>query len=144
MTTTFLLFLHIILAIVFLGPLFLGHYAMPIALRRGRDGLTLARFFHVLEARVAPATLLIAVVGVLLVEDVGFSYTDTWIWLALVLVVLATAIGGGLIAPTEKRAIATIEGGGDAHSLASRIRLLGLANVAILVVIVWLMIDKPA
>lgn len=142
--TKFLLFLHILLAIAFLGPLFLGHMAMPLALRRGREGLTLARFFHVLEARVAPATLLIAVIGVLLVEDVGFSYADTWIWLAILLVVVATAIGGGLIATTEKRAIMTIEDGGDAHPLATRIQLLGLVNVAILVTILWLMIDKPA
>jgi uncharacterized membrane protein len=142
--TTFLLFLHILLAIVFLGPLFLSHLAMPVALRQGRDGLAFARFFHTLEARIAPATLLIAVVGVLLVEDVGFDYSDTWIWLALVLVAVATAIGGGLIGPTEKRAIATIEQGGDARPLATRIQLLGIVNVVILIVIVWLMIDKPA
>jgi uncharacterized membrane protein len=139
----FLLFMHILLAIVLLGPLFLSHFLMPPILRRGHSALPVARFFHTLEGRVAPATLLILVFGVLLVEDVGFSYADTWIWLAIVLLLVATAIGGGLIGPTEKRAIDTIETGGDASHLILRIQLLGLVNVVNLLVILWLMVDKP-
>ncbi|MGQ0804375.1 MAG: DUF2269 family protein [Actinomycetota bacterium] len=139
----FLLYVHVLLAIVLLGPLFLGHFAMPPILRRGRDALPLARFFHTLEGRVAPATLLILVFGVLLVEDVGFSYADTWIWLAIVLVLVATALGGGLIGPAENRAIETIESGSDASGLILRIQVLGLVNVVNLAVILWLMIEKP-
>lgn len=139
----FLLFMHILLAIVLLGPLFLGHFVMPPILRRGPNALPLARFFHTMESRVAPATLLILVFGVLLVEDVGFSYADTWVWLAIVLVLGATAIGGGLIGPTEKRAIDTIEMGNDASQLILRIQILGLVNVVTLAVVLWLMIDKP-
>lgn len=140
---TFLLFTHILLAIVLLGPLFLGHFVMPPILRRGQSALPLARFFHTMESRVAPATLLILVFGILLVEDVGFSYTDTWIWLAIVLVLVATAIGGGLIGPTEKRAIHSIETGNDASPLILRIQVLGLVNVVNLAVVLWLMVEKP-
>ncbi|MGH7357601.1 MAG: DUF2269 family protein [Candidatus Rokuibacteriota bacterium] len=141
--TEFLLFLHILLAILLLGPLFLGHFVMPFALRRGRDLLPLARFLHVLESRVGPATLLIAVVGILLVEDIGFGYGDLWIWLSIVLVLVATVVGGALIGPTEKAAIAAVESGASPSALIVRVQLLGLVNVAILIAILWMMIDKP-
>ena len=142
-STTLLLFVHILLAIVLLGPLLLGHLTMPPVLRRGREGLTLARYLHAVESRLAPATLLIALVGILLVEDLGLSYRDTWIWLAIVLVLVATAVGAGLIGPTERKAIEMIEAGEDASALVRRIRVLGLVNVALLVAILWLMVDKP-
>jgi uncharacterized membrane protein len=128
---------------VLLGPLFLGHFAMPPILRRGRSALPLARFFHALEGRVASATRLILVVGFLLVEEVGFSYGDSWIWLAIVLVLVATAIGGAMIGPPEQRAIDAIEAGDDASRLILRIQTLGLVNVVNLGVILWLMIEKP-
>lgn len=139
----FLLFTHILLAIVLLGAAVPRPFRDAPILRRGQSALPLARFFHTKESRVAPATLLIVVFGILLVEDVGFSYTDTWVWLAIVLVLVATVIGGALIGPTEKRAIDTIETGNDASPLILRIQTLGLVNVVNLVVVLWLMIDKP-
>lgn len=141
--TDVLLFSHILAGIVLLGPLMMAHVVVPAALRRGSDGLPVARFFHAMEARVAPATLVILLLGVLLVEDLDFGYGDVWIWLAIVLVVVATALGAAGIGPAEGRAISAIESGGDARSAIVTVQVLGLCNIVVLAAIVWLMVAKP-
>lgn len=141
--TDLLVFLHILAAIVLLGPLVLTHVVMPPLLRRGRATLSIARFFHTLESRVAPATLLILLLGILLVERLDLTYRDNWIWISIVLVLLATVIGAAGIGPAEARAIDAIENGQDARVPILRVQLLGLVNLVSLGVILWLMVDKP-
>lgn len=141
--TDVLLFLHILAAIVLLGPLMLAHVVVPVILRRGREGVGLARFFHTMESRLAPATLLILLLGIALVEDLDLDYGAIWIWLAITLVIVATVIGAAGVGPAEQRAIDAIEGGNDASPWITRVQVLGLVNIVVLSVIVWLMVDKP-
>lgn len=143
-----LLFLHILAAILLLGPLMLSHIVMPTLLRKGRETVGVAKFFNLMASKLAPATLLILLLGVGLVEklrsdDFDIGYGQTWIWLAIALLFAALINGAALIGPTEGKAIAAIEAGQPADKLITRVQILGLVNLGVMMVILWLMVDKP-
>lgn len=93
-----------------------------------------------------PAYVVVLLTGLGMVFSGVFSFGDLWLQVALVLYVLVVLIGIFLYSPTIKRQVAEAEKDpkSDAYrAVASRSNLLGLAVVAIVLVIVFLMVAKP-
>jgi uncharacterized membrane protein len=139
-----LLTLHILFAIVTIGWLAMQALLMPGAIRRGeaawvRVGAKAAEKF-------GPAAIVVFLLGLALVLRVKDDYAEfkhTWVSTSMLLFVVAIVNGAVFIGGAERRAAAKLAAGTPAPEEASRIRLLGLLNLAILTTIVWLMITKP-
>jgi uncharacterized membrane protein len=106
------------------------------------------RTVKLLDERFAnPAYGVLFVLGLLMVFIGAPDIADLWIWLAIVLFLLATVLGFAVYAPLLRRQIAAVEAGGSSSSeyqaLAGRAASLGAALGGIVIVIVGLMVLKP-
>jgi uncharacterized membrane protein len=160
-----LLLLHILVAIVGFGTVFLnGIYGAQAKSRQGSEGLAIAQANY-LVARVAEYFIYaVFVTGVLLVlisED-AWEWGDTWVWLSMVLYLAGIGISHGVLMPNVKGMIGLMEqlahmgpppagsaAGGpppQVLELEERGKRVGLASTAlhvILVIILYLMVFKP-
>ena len=151
-TYDWLLFLHVLGAFLVLGGAVLAGVFNFAALRRERPSeiAMLFKFARVGVASIGIGMVLTLVLG--LVHHVGYGWGQTWIVLALVLWVLANAlggIGGGREKKTRELAerLAT-EGDAPSAELTARLRdPVGLAlswgSGIVIIVILALMIWKP-
>jgi uncharacterized membrane protein len=76
-----------------------------------------------------------------------FSFRSSWLELALALYILVAIVGIVVYAPTLRRQIALAEAdpsSAEYAAVARRSNILGIATIAIVVVIVALMVFKPA
>ena len=139
---------HILAALVAVG----FNFSYAILIRRASAepqhlGHVL-RTVKLLDERFAnPAYGVLFVLGLLMVF-IGFpDISDLWIWLAIVLFLLATVLGFAIYSPLLRRQIAAVEGPGPESpeylALAGRAAGLGAALGGIVVVIVLLMVLKP-
>ena len=158
-----LLLLHIVTVIVGLGAVTLnGLYGNQAKLRRGAEGLAIAEATDFVTHVAEYVIYLIPVFGVLLVmaSDKVWSFSQAWIWLSVVVYVVALGISHGVMKPTYRRMLELMRelaavgpspaaAGGpppQAVELEAKGRTMGMAggllNV-LLVVLVALMIWKP-
>ncbi|MEX0875044.1 MAG: DUF2269 family protein [Actinomycetota bacterium] len=94
-----------------------------------------------------PASIVVLVVGVVMVLDGPWEFSDPWIGLGLIGIVVTVVIGAVFITPTGKRlneAMAT-RGPQDpvSQQLARRVTLLARFNLLLLVLLVFDMVVKP-
>jgi uncharacterized membrane protein len=149
------LVLHILCAIVGFGAVMLNAiYAAQVRNRRGAEGLAIAeanfRASKIAMYFVYAVILLgFALVGM---SDKVWKFGQTWVWLAIVLVIAAIGIAHGAIVPREKKVIELLrdEAGGGARAPDGRIEALmnqvstfGLLYAAAVVAILALMVWKP-
>lgn len=136
--------LHVLAAVFLIGPLVFAASASPRALRAGAEGLGTLRFLSRTTRNYGYASLVVVVLGMANVRDkYGISFSQTWVWLSLVLTVGAIAIFVLLVAPAQAAAVADIEAGkSPAHRLPLISAGSGIASLALLAV-VFLMIYKP-
>ena len=89
--------------------------------------------------------VLLSGLGMVLEGDLGFGHV--FIIGGLVGIVASGAIGGAMIGPTSERLLERVKGGGpmDQQSVAdfTRIRDVGRIDLAIMIVVVFLMTYKP-
>lgn len=71
------------------------------------------------------------------------SFSDLWVWLSLVLWVVAMAITLGMVVPALRKATAEIGGAGNLAPLAARVGAGGGIVALIFAVIVFLMVYQP-
>jgi uncharacterized membrane protein len=136
--------LHVIAAVFLLGPLVFAASSSPRALRAGAEGLGTLRFLAKTTRLYGYASLLVVILGMANVRrSNGIEFSQTWVWLSLILTVGAIALFVLLVAPAQAAAVADIEA---EESPARRLPLIaagsGIASLALLVV-VFLMIYKP-
>ena len=155
--------LHILCAIIGLGAVFLnGIYGRQAASRRGREGLAIfqANFF---VSKVAEyfiyAIFVFGVLMVLLSDDV-IEFGDTFVWLSMLLYLIALGISHGLLTPRAKQMEAIMTdladgpppgaaGGGpppqaaQLEQLGKQLGMFGVTLNIIVVVILILMVTKP-
>ncbi len=93
-----------------------------------------------------PASILVLVVGIWLVLDSdGWSFEQTWIWLALVLLAVAVLVGAAFLGRSAIAAERAVQAGDNATAVQQLrrwswgIRLILL----LLVVATWDMVFKP-
>ena len=141
-TRNVLLWMHIIVALVTIGPFLLFDILAPGLVRAGNAPVL--RGLERLTKVLGPLTMLIALAGIALVLDNdGYHFTQGWIIGGLVGYVLIVAIGIGILGTSVTRAVERIEAGEDASAEATRLRVFGAVNIVLILTIVWLMVAKP-
>ncbi len=143
-------YLHVLLAIVAVG--FNASYAIWLV-RAAKEPAHLGhvlRGIKTLDDRFAnPAYGLLLVTGLAMVFVNAIPLLETrWLLSGLVLWVILMAIGGAVYTPTLRKQIAALESSGPTSpeylALASRGRTVGILLGVIALVIVFLMVTKPA
>jgi uncharacterized membrane protein len=153
-TYDWLLFLHITGAFLLLGGGVVAGALNIAALRRDRptEIVLLFGLIRIAVASIMIGTLLAFVFGLWLVHEVGYGYGDGWVIAAIVLLVVANAMGGIGGRREEQTAsyAAELAASGDEPSpeLRRRVRdpvslALSYGSGLVLVAILALMIWKP-
>jgi uncharacterized membrane protein len=153
-TYDWLLFLHITGAFLLLGGGVVAGALNIAALRRDRPSEIVLLFglIRIAVASIMIGTLLAFVFGLWLVHEVGYGYGDGWVIAAIVLLVVANAMGGIGGRREEQTAsyAAELAASGDEPSpeLRRRVRdpvslALSYGSGLVLVAILALMIWKP-
>lgn len=149
------LLLHILSAIIGFGGVILnGVYATRAKKRPPAEALAVVEDNAWVSLRVAEIFIyLTAVFGLGLVglSDKLWKFSQTWVWLAIVIYVVALGVSHGLLTPRVKRLLGlmreTADGsttsGADAARLEPQIGGLSVVLDLALVVILVLMIWKP-
>jgi uncharacterized membrane protein len=138
---------HIVAAMVWVGGsiifLILGA-RMSTAPRD--EQLTFNRSMELVGSRIfGPAAGLVLASGIWLVlKHTVYSFSQTWIILALGGIALSIAIGVGFFGPQGKALTAELEASDPAATVrARRIGQVSMLDTLILLVIVWAMVYKP-
>ena len=145
-------FLHIVLAIVAVG--FNATYGLLIgrARRAGPDARELRfalRTVKVMDDYVAnPCYGLLLVTGATLVYVSGIPWSAKWVHISMTLWLVVAAIAGLVYTPTLRKQIAVLEARGPEDpefvALSKRGAIAGGLLGVLVLVIVWLMVTKPA
>jgi uncharacterized membrane protein len=155
-----LLFLHVFGAIVAFGPTYAFILLGPMAGREPQHVNFAIRFQHLISSRVIlPLAVLQGITGLLLVWRTGIDlFATTWLLVAIVLYVIALAIGFGVLLPTASKLVEATSApppppqpgepprqGPPPHiaALVRRARMAGTTNAILILVIVFLMVTKP-
>lgn len=151
-TYEWLLFLHVTGAFLLLGGGVVAGSLNIAALRRDRPSEIVLLFglIRIAVASILIGTLLAFVFGLWLVHEAGYGYGDGWVITAIVLLIVANAMGGigGKRDEATAKLAAELAAQGDAPSpeLRSRVRDpislalsygSGLVLVAILAIMIW-------
>jgi uncharacterized membrane protein len=142
-------FLHILFAIVALGftssfGVIMGRAAAGRDVRDVRFGLRLVQVLGLISH---VCFVLVLATGIAIVYVVGFPWY-TWIKWSLGLFAFALLMGMFVLAPSVKRRLKILDerGTGDPEfvALSKRSAMLGMGLSLVSLVILWLMIAKPA
>jgi uncharacterized membrane protein len=144
-----LLFLHLLAAIFAIGPLVGAATTASRALRRpdAAAATSAARTIRLYSY----VSVVVVVLGMGLMsqkapwdksEDVA-TFGDTWIWLSVLLWLVAVAVSLGLLVPSLSKAAAEIGSGNAVGTLTGRVAAAGGAIGLIFAVIVVLMVYQP-
>jgi uncharacterized membrane protein len=143
----FLLSLHLIAAVFFIGPVAAAGPAIARATRAGDVGAveSSARMMRIYGY----GSLLVALFGLGLVQKKWHAeFGDTWVWLSLVLFMVALGVIVGVALPALEQLVAALRGGSADSSdrvKAALGKVMGASSVASVayVVIIVLMVTKP-
>jgi uncharacterized membrane protein len=149
-TYQWLLFLHVTGAFLLLGGGVVAGSLNIAALRRDRPSEIVLLFGLIAVVSILIGTLFAFVFGLWLVHEAGYGYGDGWVITAIVLLIVANAMGGigGRRDDATAKFAAELAAQGDAPSpeLRSRVRDpislalsygSGLVLIAILAVMIW-------
>jgi uncharacterized membrane protein len=142
--------IHILCAVIWVGGGVSVHVLGRWTIRRGdpeqivafnRDAVKLGNVFY------APLALVLIVAGVLLVEEVGYSYGDLWITLGFLGWLFSLAVGIAFYPQQARKVAATVTAGGpaapEAQAKIRRILLVNSIEITILLLVVVDMAVKP-
>jgi uncharacterized membrane protein len=134
--------LHILFAIFAVGPLVHAATTAARGVRAGNAGAVAS------SARTVKLygylSILVPIFGMSLVQSkYQHEFRDTWIWLSVVLWVIATALVFALLLPNLNGAAVALANKAPAASLVGRIAASGGVIALLYVVIVVLMVYKP-
>src|SRR5437870_10587279 len=143
-------YLHVLFAIIAVGTN--ATYGIWLARAAGAPQATqshVLRTIKVLDDRFAnPAYVLLAVTGVTMVFVGELRFTTFWIAGGIVLWAIAVALGFFVYTPMLRNQIHALETAGpeseDYRRYSANARFLGILLALIVVVIVFLMVTKPA
>lgn len=159
-----LLVAHLMAAIVGFGAVYLnGIYGAETKKRKGPEGLAVLQANHRVSTVGEWIIYTVPIWGILLVltSDKAFKFSQTWIWLALLLYLVGIGVSHGVMVPTVKKMEATMEelnamgpppagaAGGPPpqvavmEELGKRLAAGGMFLNVLLVVIVAIMVWKP-
>ena len=138
---TVLTVVHVLAAILFVGPSVVATSAAARALRGGRDQLPVARWLLRTSTVYSLGTLVVIALGMALVPVAGYSYGDAWLSASMTLSVVAVVVVLAAVLPSLRSGISAVESGQGADGVAGRVAALSgvaaLAWVAVLVLMYW-------
>jgi predicted integral membrane protein DUF2269 len=141
-----MLALHLLFAVFAVGPLV---HAATTAARGVRHGDAAATAYSARVARIyAVASVLVVIVGFGLMSSKRHGkevakFSETWIWVSILLWLLAVALVLAVIVPTLNRATALIAKQEPTASLTGRVAAAGGVVGVVFAVIVFLMVYQP-
>lgn len=143
-------FVHVVLAIIAVG--FNASYAIWLARAAKEPQVTqshVLRTIKFLDDRFAnPAYGLLLITGLFMVVNAGIPFSRLWIAGAIGLWLVLVFVGLGVYTPTLRDQIRVLESEGpgseEYQRLAARGRNVGIVLAIIVLVIVFLMVTKPA
>jgi uncharacterized membrane protein len=146
----FVKFIHVLLAIVAVG--FNASYGIWLARAASAPQATqslVLRTIKLMDDRFAnPAYGLLLVTGLFMAFSAGIPFSRLWIALAIGLWVVFMFVGLGFYTPTLRDQIRVLESEGpgseEYQRLSARGRNIGILLAVIVVIIVFLMVTKPA
>jgi uncharacterized membrane protein len=146
----FVLLLHIATAIVGFGGVLLNPiYGIQAKNRPGPGGLAVTEANYAANRIAEKFIYAVPIFGFALVgmSDSAWEFSQTWIWLAIVLYVVGLGIAHSVLIPTQKRMIAMMQAGppdpAAMEEQAKKLQTFGPINDVVLVIILILMIWKP-
>lgn len=146
-----LLSIHVIAAIVMIGPVTVAASMFPPVARRtladpDAEGTSVLRALHRITYVYAVAGILVPVFGVATAITMGVL-GDTWLIVSMVLTLLAATILAVRVVPDQARVVAALDGTeADRLAVAARARLLSMTTGMFALtwaVVVVLMIVRP-
>ena len=143
-------FVHVLLAIVAVG--FNASYSIWLARAATAPQATqshVLRTIKFLDDRFAnPAYVLLLVSGLFMVVNAGIPFSRFWIAGAMGLWLVLMFVGAGVYTPTLRDQIRVLEAAGpeseEYRRLSARGRNVGIVLAIVVVIIVFLMVTKPA
>jgi len=145
-----LVFVHVLAAIVWVGGSFGFEIIAHRAIKRGGDAgmKAVAQDADALGIVFGVSAALVLGLGIWAVavhDDVAFS--DTWVWLSLIITAVLFLMGPLFFMPQGKRLIADSEAKGGTHpdvvTRAKRVLAVAHVDTAAALVVVYLMVMKP-
>jgi uncharacterized membrane protein len=146
----FLLTIHVLAAVVWVGGGIAMHILGRRVLKRG-DSQEIYKFseeVNLIGLRLyAPTSLILLVAGILLVNEVGYEFSQLWITLAFIGWAFSFIVGVGYYGPQDKKLQALVAADGPtAPGVVANVRQALFVNqieILILVLIVVDMTVKP-
>jgi hypothetical protein len=141
-----LLALHLLFAVFAVGPLV---HAATTAARGVRHGDAAATAYSARVARIyAGASVLVILIGFGLMSvkrhgETVAKFSETWIWVSVLLWVLAVALVMAVLVPTLNKATELIGKQESAAALTGRVAAAGGVVGIVFAVIVFLMVYRP-
>jgi uncharacterized membrane protein len=142
--------IHVLAAVIWVGGACTLQVFAVLA-NRSTDPAELATFARnaswVGERLFLPASLVLVVFGAWTVHEGGWSYSQTWLWLGVLVFAASFLVGAGFLGPEGKRIAAAIEQAGpsspEARMRINRIFLVSRIELVFLLLIVLDMVVKP-
>lgn len=148
-------FLHLMAVVIGIGTVFLnGVYANKSMKRQGTEGVAISEANFEVSAIAEKFIYAVPVFGIFAVlANDGIDFDQTWIWLSLLLYVVAIGISHSIVIPGHRkinelsRRLATGAGGPEEgqqlEAIGKRMAPAGAALDLLVVVLVALMVWKP-
>jgi uncharacterized membrane protein len=136
----FVVFLHVLAALISVGPLIVFTSATPRFIGQGVEGLPTLRFLARSTQIYGAITVLVFGLGLALVPGKDHSFNEFWLSASMTLYIVAVALVFAVIVPDQRKAVTRLEAGTDAPVRAGRIAAVSGATALIWAVILLLMI----
>jgi uncharacterized membrane protein len=142
--------IHVLAAVIWVGGA-ATLQALAFVVLRSKDPREMASFSRnagfVGERLFTPASLVLVVFGAWAVHEGGWSYSQTWLWVGVIVFAASFVVGAGFIGPEAGRLSRAIEAGGpespEARMRLNRILLVSRIELVFLLLIVLDMVTKP-
>lgn len=151
-----MVFLHLVTVVVGIGTVFLnGVYANISMKHQGLEGVAISEANEKVSGIAEKFIYAIPVFGILavLASDDAYEFSETWIWLSIVLYVAAIGVAHSIVIPSHRRLneLGRIMGSGqggpaegqEMAAIGKRMAPAGMTLDLLAVVLIALMVWKP-
>lgn len=143
-------FVHIVMAIIWVGGA-ITIQVLAFRILKTNDPIRMANLTGdagtLGERLFAPASGILVIMGVLMVLDAGWEFSDTWIVIGIIGFLATLITGLFYLTPTAKKLGGLIEQRGpedpEAQSLMKKLIVISRIDLVVLLIVVFNMVAKP-